>query len=148
MSATEGEGTGVSRAEFDELAGGMKSLQDALDELRQARTPAEKNEAQAEVREAKADLNDLARDLGISPKALKAATDQAQRNERAEWIRPILLELLDEELADDLDDAGDALEDTAKGAKGAVEDAAGAKPDDGPTVEHWSDKGLGALFGR
>lgn len=139
---------GVSREEFTELATAVGGLRDAMDELRSATTVEEKREAKADVAEAKGNLDDLARQLNISPKALKDAAAQAQRNERKEELRPLLVELLDEELADTVDDATDAVKDAVKGEKPKPEPKEEPKEDTVPLVDHWVDKGIGALFGR
>lgn len=151
---------GVTRQEFSELAGAVKEVREALDELRQARTEPERREARAEVRDAKADLAATARELGLDPKRLEAAAAEARTKDEKERLRPLLIELLDEELAEGAEEAAGAVEGAAEAAAGAAGQAAGAaaekggeaaeaapKPDSGPTMTHWSERPLSALFG-
>jgi len=131
---------GVSRQEFSELAGAMKELQQAVEELRTARSEPEKREARAEVRDAKADLAATARELGIDPKRLEKAASDAKASDEKERLRPLLIELLDEELAEPAQEA----------AKELVEEAPAPKapePDSAPSLGHWSEKPLSSLFG-
>lgn len=147
MSANDGDGgapEGVSRQEFTDLTSAVGELRDALTELREASTPAEKEEAKAEVREAKADLKTLAKEMGIDPKRLESAAAEARKQQTKEELRPLIIELLDEELEDVADDATDAVKGAAKDAK----DAADTPPKDSePVKDHWSDRPLSSLFG-
>jgi hypothetical protein len=97
------------------------------------------------VKEAKADLKTLAAEMGIDPKRLEEAAAEAQRTQRKEELRPLLIELLDEELEDVAEDADEAEKGAAKAVKEAAEEV--PKPDDtAPTKEHWSNKPLSELF--
>ena len=148
MADENGDGAleGVSRAEFTELMATVSGLGTALDDLREASTRSEKVEAQADVAEAKADLKSIAKDLGISPKALEQAAEQARRQERKDELRPLLLELLDEELADDADSGDD--EKPVKDAAAKVKDeVAEVVEDSAPSKPHWSERPLSELLG-
>ena len=148
---------GVTREEFQELASGMKELREAMDELRQARTEPERREARGEVREAKADLAATARELGLDPKRLEKAAAEAKAADEKERLRPLLIELLDEELAEGAEEATGAAETAAGAVAGAGGQATGAaataaeetppKQDSEPTLGHWSERPLSSLFG-
>lgn len=162
---------GVTRQEFDELRREFRDLIEAQKDLAKARTEEERKEARADVREAKADLDALAKELGISRSALDKATAEARRSEEKERLRPILLELLDEELADDGGEGGAkdnpvADEKPGKrergsgkpGGKATDDDEAtkadqeagedktdgghGAPDDSAPRAEHWSERSI------
>lgn len=146
---------GVSRQEFSELAGAVREVREALDELREASTAREKDEARDNVRDAKADLTMVARELGLDPKRLQAAAEEAKLKDERERLRPILVELLDEELAPpegDGDGDGDPVGEV-KDALPKPEPKAEPKPepnqeeDSGPSFSHWSERPLSALFG-
>lgn len=141
---------GVSRQEFSELAAGMKELREAFDDLRTARSEPERREARSDVRGAKADLAATARELGLDPKRLEAAAAEAKSADEKERLRPLLIELLDEELAAEVTDAADGLADAADGLgdglADAAADAAPARRDSAPTKEHWSEAPLSGLF--
>lgn len=132
---------GVSRQEFSELADGVKELREALGELKQARTEPERREARGEVREAKADLAATARELGLDPKRLEAAAAEARSKDEKERLRPLLIELLDEELAPGPDDVADELKDAAGDVLPEP-----AKPDSAPKHDHWSEAPLSSMF--
>jgi outer membrane murein-binding lipoprotein Lpp len=137
---------GVSRQEFSELATGMKELREAVDELRKARTEPERREAREEVREAKSDLAATARELGIDPKRLEEAATAAKAEDEKKRLRPLLIELLDEELADP---AAEAAGELGGAVEAAAEETAPAapKPDSAPKMGHWSERPLSSLFG-
>ena len=126
-----------------------------MEEQREASTKQEKQEAKEDVADAKADLDKLAKELGVSPKSLRDAAEQARRQERKEELRPLLLELLDEELADDEDDDQKEAEpekDAKRENHGSEDDTPPAPDDEGPedsapVKEHWSDKAVSGLFG-
>jgi chromosome segregation ATPase len=136
---------GVTRKEFGELAGQMKELREALDELRTARSQPERREAQSDVREAKADLAATARELGLDPKRLEKAASEAKAADEKERLRPLLIELLDEELTELPEEAAEVVKGTAKEATEAVPDP--PKPDSEPRMGHWSERPLGSLLG-
>ena len=133
---------GVSRQEFSDLAAGVKELREAMAELRQARSEPERREARAEVRDAKAELADVAKELGLDPKRLEEAAGQARSADEKERLRPLLIELLDEELAEApeelLDDAKETVKETAPEPP---------QPDTAPGLGHWSERPLSSLFG-
>jgi CRISPR/Cas system CSM-associated protein Csm2 small subunit len=137
----------ASAAEVAELRAQLAEYKQALEDLRTAQTPKEKEEAREEIRETKADLDKLASDLGISRSALEHAASEARRAERKEELRPILMELLDE-LPDDDEPKSD---DDASDLKAAESSTAGptpappskkAKPDSEPVIPHWSEKSV------
>jgi hypothetical protein len=136
---------GVTRKEFGELAGAMRELSEAVEELKQARSQPERREAQADVREAKADLAATARELGLDPKRLEKAASEAKAADEKERLRPLLIELLDEELAEAGEEAAGAVQETAAAAAAAVPDP--PKPDSEPRMGHWSERPLGSLLG-
>jgi|SRR6185437_410678 len=140
-----------TRQEFADLATAVGELRDALNEQRQADSPKEREEAAADVREAKADLKTLAKELGLDPKRLEEAAEAARRQQRKDELRPLLVELLDEELADPENegDGGGKGEDDGKPKDGKADDDPGKEPpkDSEPKVDHWSDRPLSSLFG-
>jgi hypothetical protein len=142
---SEGLPEGVSRQEFGELASAVGELRDSLNELRQARTEPERREARSEVREAKADLAATARELGLDPKRLEAAASEAKLKDEKERLRPLLIELLDEELAAGGEDAIEELAPDPEPKAKAKEPE--PEPDSAPGLGHWSEKPLSSLFG-
>jgi chromosome segregation ATPase len=140
---------GVSRQEFSELAAGMKELRESIEELKSARTEPERREARSDVREAKADLAATARELGLDPKRLEAAAAEAKSKDEKERLRPLLIELLDEELAEAPEELAAELKGAAEGAAGAIEETVPEppKPDTAPKLGHWSERPLSSLFG-
>ena len=139
MSETVPEG--VTRDEFNALTKAVTDLTQAHKELAEARTADEREDAKDEIAEATADLDALAKELGISPKALRGAAEKARRDERKEELRPILQELLAEELGDDEeepppdDEKPDDEEPPAPTDENEEEDTA-------PVREHWSNRPL------
>jgi hypothetical protein len=133
---------GVSRQEFSELSGAVSELRDAVAGLRQARSEPERREAREDVRDAKADLAEVAKELGLDPKRLEEAAGQARSADEKERLRPLLIELLDEELAEApeelLDDAKETVKETAPEPP---------QPDTAPGLGHWSERPLSSLFG-
>jgi transposase-like protein len=111
----------------------------ALDELKAASTPAEKEEAREDVEDAEADLGAVARKLGISPSALRKATADAKRAEQKENLRPIIQELLDELVGDDDEDEPEkpVAEEKPKRERAPKKEA-----DSAPVVTHWSDRSV------
>jgi uncharacterized protein (DUF3084 family) len=138
---SEGLPEGVSRQEFSELASAVQELRDALGELREATTKAEKEEARGEVREARADLAATARELGLDPKRLQAAAEEAKLSDERERLRPLLIELLDEELAIEPEDGDPKAEPKAE------PESEPPKEDSAPLLGHWSERPLSSLFG-
>lgn len=139
---------GVTRQEFADLQKAVRDYGSALEELRKAQTEPERREAREEVREEKADLDATARELGISPESLRKAAEATRRQERKEALRPLLLELLDEELGEEGEEDLDE-EDPKPSAKknGADPEPETPKVEDKPPVrEHWSDRPLKDLF--
>jgi len=132
---------GVSRQEFSELAAGMNELREAVEELRQAATPAERAEARSEVRDAKADLAATARELGLDPKRLEKAASEAKASDERARLKEILTELLDEELAEPVEELGDLKPEPRQQREPKPE------PDSAPSADHWSDRPLSSLFG-
>jgi len=149
MSTSEHEGgglpQGVSREEFGALSTAVTELREALDELREARTAPERREAQEGVRDARADLATVARELGLDPKRLQAAAEEAKLKDERERLRPLLIELLDEELAIEPEGEGKGEGD----GKGDPKPEPKPKPegDSAPVHEHWSERPLSVLFG-
>lgn len=135
---------GVTAEEFAELKTAVGGLTSALEELRQARTEPEKTEARDGVREAKADLKTLASELGIDPKRLEQAAENARREQRKEELRPLLVELLDEELAEEVEETIEEL--TGEGEQKPKPEPK-PKEDSGPSAEHWSEGPIGGLLG-
>ena len=145
MSETLPEG--VSLKDFNELKDAVTALSDAFKAQKEAETSREKQAAREDVQEAKADLDQLAKELGVSPAKLREAADNAKREEEKERLRPLLLELLDEEIADNPDD--DCDDNPAK-ADDPPEDAPTPTPappeDTAPEQEHWSERAIGGIF--
>ena len=137
MSETVPEG--VTRDEFNALTKAVSDLTQAHKELAEARTADEREDAKDEIAEATADLDALAKELGISPKNLRAAADRARRDERKEELRPLLQELLAEELGDEEEEETpeDKSEETA-----AEEKTEDESEDTSPEQTHWSQKSL------
>ena len=141
---------GVSRQEFDglkaELTGAVGELREALDELRTARTEPERRDAQEGVRDAKADLAVVARELGIDPKRLEKAAADAKASDERDRLRPLLVELLDEEL--EVKPEGLLPEGGLPKPEAKPEPKPEPKQDSHPTGGgHWSERPLSALFG-
>lgn len=142
--------------EASELRSALAELQDAVQELREARTAGERSDARESVQEAKGDLDAVARQLGISRETLERAAREAQQSERKNELRPILRDLLAEiereraEAADgeeqDEEDA-DAAAGKAKPRRKAKpqQEASAPAPDSAPATEHWSERSLGEL---
>lgn len=144
---------GVSHKDFDELRGVVSDLADALKQQREAETSREKHEAKEEVKEARADLDQLAKEMGVDPGKLREAAEKAKHDAEKERLRPLLLELLDEELAsdddkpaDEPDEKNDDEEDEPADEKPADEPPAPPE-DSAPTAEHWSERTVGRLLG-
>lgn len=145
MSTSEGEAgatvESVTREEFAGLVSAVNELRDSLGELREAATPAERREAQGDVKDAKADLAAVARELGIDPRRLVKAAEEAKASDERAKLREIVTELLDEELLPEAVEGGDP-----KGEpKGEPEGE--PKRDTEPTFSHWSERPLSSLFG-
>ena len=136
---------GVSRQDFAELQKAVKDLADAFQQQREAQTAAEKQDAREEVAEARADLDHLAKEIGVSPAKLREAADNAKREEEKERLRPLLIELLDEEIADKPDDEEpDEHPEDDKPAEPEPESE--PEPDTAPEQEHWSERAIGGIF--
>ncbi len=149
---------GVTKQEFSELQTTVRELADALKAQSEAATTAEKKDATEDVRDARADLDKIAKDLGVSPAKLREAADKAKRDEEKERLRPLLVELLDEEMNaepphinPDSDPEPDPDPDIAD-AETADELPPGTDPDpvedSAPRQEHWSERPIGNLLGR
>ena len=139
---------GVSRKDFEELRSTVQGLADALQQQREAETSREKQAAKEEVKEAKADLDQLAREMGVDPARLREAAEKAKHDAEKERLRPLLAELLDEELAsgDEEEPADDPAEE--KEEEPADEEEPPAPPEDSaPIAEHWSERTVGRLLG-
>ena len=140
---------GVTKQEFAELQGAVKDLADAFKAQQSATTAAEKKDAQEDVQEARADLDTLAKELGIPVGKLRDAAEEAKKQARKDELRPILLELLDEEMADppaegeptEEEPAAEGEEEPATEEPAPVEDSA-------PTQAHWSERSLGEILNR
>jgi len=137
---------GVSRQEFTELADAVKGLGASLDELKAARSEPERREAREDVRDAKADLATVAKELGLDPKRLEQAAGEARRSDELERLRPLLVELLDEELAEAPEQAAEAVKEAVTETAETVKEEA-PKPDSAPGLGHWSERPLSSLFG-
>jgi len=149
MSETVPEG--VTRKEFSELRAAVGELADALRARDEADTAAETQAAQADVKEARADLDTLAKELGIPVGKLRDAAEEAKKQVRKEELRPILLELLDEELTPveeeaPTDEEPSADEETETEAEPAEEPP--PVEDSAPTQAHWSERSLGEILKR
>ena len=144
MSETLPEG--VSRTEFNELKEAVTGLADALKQQREAETSREKQAAREEVAEARADLDQLAKELGVSPAKLREAADNAKREEEKERLRPLLIELLDEEINDTPDDETPDDEPKPDEKPDEEEEEAPAPEDTAPEQKHWSEQSIGGLF--
>lgn len=142
MSETLPEG--VSRTEFNELKDAVTGLADALKQQREAETSREKQAAKTEVAEARADLDQLAKEIGVSPAKLREAADNAKRQEEKERLRPLLIELLDEEIADKPDD--EPVDDDPDQDEGDPDPEPEPEPDTAPAQEHWSERTIGGLL--
>ena len=135
---------GVSRKDFEELKGAVTDLATALQSLRDAETSREKQTAREDVKDARADLDQLAKEMGVSPAKLREAADNARREEEKERLRPILLELLDEEIADKPDDDEPTPDEEETPA--ADEPAPEPPEDTAPEQQHWSERTIGGLL--
>lgn len=126
----------------------LADLRAAYEELRNARTPAEKEEAREDVAEAKQDLDALAKTLGISRDTLARATADAKKAERKEELRPILQELLDEMAEDEEPEEEEAPEpEPEKPAKVKAEPKLPKpEPDSDPSHPHWSERPISELI--
>lgn len=145
MSETLPEG--VSRTEFNELKDAVTGLADALKQQREAETSREKQAAKEEVAEARADLDQLAKELGVSPAKLREAADNAKREEEKERLRPLLIELLDEEINDTPDDDEKTDDEPKPDEKPEPEPEPAPAPEDtAPEQEHWSERAIGGIF--
>ena len=114
---------GVTAQEAAELRQGLRDLQQAVQELREARSEPERRHARRQIESAEADLDSLARQSGISRQSLERAMTEARRAEQKEELRPIIQELLQEER--DRAESGEP-----PGAKPAAGEGAPAPPDD------------------
>lgn len=144
MSETLPEG--VSLKDFNELKDAVTALSDAFKAQKEAETSREKQEAKTEVAEAKADLDALAKELGVSPAKLREAADNAKREEEKERLRPLLIELLDEEIADKPDDPDDNPAETDDPPEDAPTPTPAPPEDTAPEQEHWSERAIGGIF--
>jgi hypothetical protein len=154
-----------------EIRDGMQHLQQEFDDLKAARTPAEKAEAKQDVREAEADLRKLAAEHGISQERMAEAIRAARDAEDEERYGAMIDRRIDAKLksaaetADGDDDEDDGGEEaggkpkTGKGNSGAEHDpkqeepaGTGKPPAPPPPTErppdnrHWSDKSIGELI--
>lgn len=165
--STQGDDRPVTAAE---LAGVRGEITEAFDELRQgladlkdAATPAQRQEAQGDVADAQRDLAAAAQRLGISPEKLQEAATEARKAERKEELRPIISELMteakeaaDQEAADqEAQRLADEEANKTKGDGKTKDDGKTKKdgasvtelvPDTEPVTEHWSERGVGALL--
>ena len=140
---------GVTKQEFAELQGAVRELADAVKAQQAATTAAEKKDAQEDVQEARADLDTLAKELGIPVGKLRDAAEEAKKQARKDELRPILLDLLDEVMADppaegeptEEEPAAEGEEEPATEEPAPVEDSA-------PTQAHWSERSLGEILNR
>lgn len=144
MSETLPEG--VSRKDFDELRTAVTDLAAAFKQREEAETAREQQAAREEVAEKRADLDALAKEMGVSPAKLREAAENAKRDEEKERLRPLLMELLDEEIEkpDDEPKTDDEKPDEDK----PVEEEPKPKPpeDSAPIAEHWSERSVGSLL--
>lgn len=146
---------GVTKAEFSELQTTVRELADALKAQADAKTPDEKLAAHEDVVESRADLDALAKELGVSPSKLREAADKAKRDEEKERLRPLLVELLDEELPapnreqdEPADDETEPAADEPDDTPAPEEELDTAPVDSAPSIPHWSEKTVGQLLGR
>lgn len=65
MEMTDGD-AGISRADFDKLAGVVQATQDAIADLAKAVTPGQRSDAQAQVQARELDEKEMAKRLGVS----------------------------------------------------------------------------------
>ena len=144
---------GISRAEFNDLQGAVKDLAAALQAKNDAETATERQEAHEDVKDARADLDQVAKDLGIPVAKLRAAAENAKREEEKERLRPLLIELLDEVIATD-EPATDeqpadepATDDAASDEDAAAELDGEEIEDTAPTKAHWSEGTFSDLLG-
>ena len=148
MSETLPEG--VTRADFDQLKGAVADLAAALKAREEADTAADTQAAHEDVQEARADLDTLAKELGIPVGKLREAADEAKKQARKDELRPLLLELLDEEMADPTADEEQPAEDEP--AEEPTEDHPTEEPapaeDSAPTQSHWSERSIGEILKR
>jgi hypothetical protein len=141
---------GVTRQEYDELVASVKDLRSALEDAAKAK-PDEVAEAKHEVGKAKAALDAAASDLGIDPKRLRELADSARADDEKQRLRTIVLEILDEEIADEpaTEEEGDKpAEEEAAPAEDTPPTEDDPEPDTGPVDQHWSDKPLSSFLGR
>jgi hypothetical protein len=152
----------VTKADLAEAMGEWRS---AIDELKAASTPREKEEARAEVAEAREDLDALAQRMGISRETLERSMAEAKKAERRNELAPIVTELI-EAYMDSLPDEDADSEGDGKGAKAGGSEKPGGNarsdpaktgdtpaqppakptPDTEPTAEHWSERAVSSLL--
>lgn len=137
----------ITATQFAALTEGLDELRTAVGELRDARTPDERREAQDDVADARRDLDALAARVGIPRAQLDKAIADAKRAERKEELRPILAELLDELIPAGNDDGGKPKPDD-KGDGGKPKPVKPDTPPDTPPAGggHWSERPLRELI--
>lgn len=151
MSETLPEG--ITRQEFNELQEAVRELADSLRAQRDAETATERQEANAEVKDAKADLETLAKEMGVPVAKLRAAAENAKREEELEKLRPLVMAILDEEIEKDdqtPDDEEKPDDEPEEEKPEPEEETPEPEPaeDTAPTQEHWSERSIGELLGR
>ena len=145
---SEQEAEQISPQDFRDLQAAVADLARAQQELAEARTSEEREDAREEVAESKADLDALAKELGISPSKLRAAAAKAKDEEESERLRPLVkslvAELLDEEVEAPTEEDKPDEDDDAEKPKD--EPAPEPEPDSAPVQSHWSERPVGELL--
>lgn len=137
----------ASPEDLADLRAGMDELRQALQDLKDASTPAERREAREDADEAEQDLAATAKRLGVSRKTLEDSIQAARRAERKDELRPILAELLAEAKEEP------PVEEGLKPEKEPVPPASVkpvakprvVAPDTEPVKPHWSESRVGDL---
>lgn len=139
---------GVTRADFDQLKGAVADLAAALKAREEADTAADTQAAHEDVQDARADLDTLAKELGIPVGKLREAADEAKKQARKDELRPLLLELLDEEMADPTAESPAEDEPAEDAAKDHPTEEPAPAEDSAPTQSHWSERSIGEILKR
>lgn len=157
------DGDVITAQDLERLTSRLDDLADAFEDLRSARTPADKQDARDDVAEARESLEAMARRLGVSKATLEKSVKAAKDEDRKSELRPILRELLDEMAGESGDPDDDEPDDDepddddppvpkakAKAKQEPAEPKAKPepkpKPDTEPVKPHWSEAGIGGFL--
>jgi hypothetical protein len=115
----------VTRAEFTSA---LEELRQATQELRDARTPEERQEARSDIGDAEDELTKAAKALGLSRDQLAKAASDARTAQRREELRPLVAELWDERQREEAERVQREADEAAAAAAAAGGDKGKTKP--------------------